>query len=67
MNQDRESPLNVKQLHTASRQPVSRLGLASQYLKDLRCVQAAFEVGINFYFSYDLSSDPLVYPLGRSW
>jgi aryl-alcohol dehydrogenase-like predicted oxidoreductase len=35
-------------------QRVSRLGLASQYLKEEACVTAAFEAGINYFFSYGL-------------
>lgn len=48
------------QLETLSGEPASRLGFASQYLKDSACVPMAFEAGINYFFSYDLSGDPLV-------
>lgn len=34
--------------------PASRLGLASQYLKDEAAVTTAFESGINYFFSYQL-------------
>ncbi|MGG6265590.1 aldo/keto reductase [Leptolyngbya sp. AN03gr2] len=60
MQQNRDRLVRAEPLFTITQEPVSRLGLASQYLKDLTCIQTAFEAGINFYFSYDLSSDPLV-------
>ncbi|MCU0552892.1 MAG: aldo/keto reductase [Leptolyngbya sp. Prado105] len=60
MQQNQDHSVHANHLLSLSKQPVSRLGFASQYLKDLTCVQAAFTAGINFYFSYNLSSDPLV-------
>lgn len=62
MKEDHQESTLVNTLHegklrTLNGQPVSRLGLATQYLKDLTCVEAAFEAGINFLFSYNLSSD----------
>jgi len=41
-------------LTTQNGQLVSRLGLASQYLKEETCVLAAFEAGVNYFFSYSL-------------
>jgi aryl-alcohol dehydrogenase-like predicted oxidoreductase len=60
MQENQDRLVHAKHLLTLSKQPVSRLGFASQYLKDLTCVQTAFTAGVNFYFSYNLSSDPLV-------
>lgn len=39
-------------LTTLQGQSASRLGLASQYLEDATCVRAAFDAGINYFFSY---------------
>ena len=61
-NQDRAIPIDglpTVGLTTLSGQPIKRLGLASQYLKEPDCVQTAFAAGINYFFSYDLSSDQL--------
>ncbi|MBD2461626.1 aldo/keto reductase [Oscillatoria sp. FACHB-1407] len=44
------------ELTTLDNTPVSRLGLASQYLKETGCVRAAFAAGINYFFSYSLPS-----------
>lgn len=64
MKENRDSAIPIDNLSTVSLETlsghaVSRLGLASQYLKEVDCVQAAFEAGINYFFSYDLSSDRL--------
>lgn len=64
-NQDRKIPMEdlpAKSLTTLSGSKSSRLGFASQYLKEVDCVQAAFAAGINYFFSYNLPSDQL---LGR--
>jgi len=39
-------------LTTLQGQPVSRLGLASQYIREASCVPAAFAAGINYFFAY---------------
>ncbi|MGP1383473.1 MAG: aldo/keto reductase [Thainema sp.] len=39
-------------LTTLQGQPVSRLGLASQYIEEANCVPTAFDAGINYFFSY---------------
>ena len=52
--------LAAKSLKTLSGSKSSRLGFASQYLKDVDCVQAAFAAGINYFFSYNLPSDQLL-------
>lgn len=57
MSEDGRMPVILR---TLARQPVSRLGLASQYLEDSTCVERAVNAGINYFFSYDLSSDSLV-------
>ncbi|MDX2213570.1 MAG: aldo/keto reductase [Oculatellaceae cyanobacterium bins.114] len=44
------------ELMTLNQTPVSCLGLASQYLKESACVSAAFEAGMNYFFSYGLPS-----------
>lgn len=62
-NQDRRilmEDLPAKSLKTLSGSKSSRLGFASQYLKDVDCVQAAFAAGINYFFSYNLLSDQLL-------
>lgn len=55
-----EDHLNPVHLKTLSGEPICRLGLASQYLKDVTCVQMAVESGINYFFSYDSSSNLLL-------
>lgn len=52
--------LATKSLKTLSGSKISRLGFASQYLKELNCVQAALVAGINYFFSYNLASDQLL-------
>lgn len=62
-NQDRVIvmyDLPAKTLKTLSGSKSSRLGFASQYLKDVDCVQTAFAAGINYFFSYNLPSDQLL-------
>lgn len=62
-NQDRRilmEDLPAKSLKILSGNKSSRLGFASQYLKDVDCVQAAFTAGINYFFSYNLLSDQLL-------
>lgn len=44
-------------LTTLSGEPVCRLGLASQYLEEIACFAAAFQAGMNYFFSYDLLDD----------
>lgn len=52
-----------KSLLTQRGQPVSQLGLASQYLKESSCVATAFEAGINYFFSYNPVDDLLLQQL----
>jgi len=51
--------LFVKSLKTLSGSKSSRLGFASQYLKEMDCIQTAFAAGINYFFSYKLPCDQL--------
>mgnify|MGYP001506564036 CR=1 FL=1 len=51
--------LPIKRLKTLSENKVSRLGFASQYFKEMDCIQTAFAAGINYFFSYNLLSDQL--------
>lgn len=47
-------------LKTLSGTVVSRLGFASQYLEEIASVETAFNAGINYFFSYNLTRDRLV-------
>jgi len=61
-NQDREilvDDLPARSLKTLSGSKCTRLGFASQYLKEMDCIQTAFAAGINYFFSYNLPSDQL--------
>lgn len=49
---------SIKSFKTLSGEKLSRLGFASQSLQEADCIQAAFTAGINYFFSYNLSSDP---------
>lgn len=52
--------LPIKSLKTLSGSKSSRLGFASQYIKEVDCIQTAFAAGINYFFSYNLPSDQLL-------
>lgn len=54
MNRQKGCGVQKMNLTTQSGQLVSRLGLASQHLKDETCVRTAFEAGVNYFFSYSL-------------
>jgi aryl-alcohol dehydrogenase-like predicted oxidoreductase len=45
----------MRDIVTLSGQPVSRLGLAASADTDERCVEAAFEGGVTYFFFYNLS------------
>jgi len=45
---------------TQKGQPASILGLAVNQSIDVSCVRVAFEAGINYFFSYNFSSDNLL-------
>ena len=62
-NQDKAilvDDLAAKSLKTLSGSKSSRLGFASQYLKEVDCIQTAFAAGINYFFSYNLPSNQLL-------
>lgn len=62
-NQDRAifmDDLPTKSIKTLSGSRSSRLGFASQYIKYVDCVQAAFAAGINYFFSYNLLCEQLL-------
>lgn len=50
---------SIRSLKTLSGSKLSPLGFASQYLKEVDCIQTALAAGINYFFSYNLASDPL--------
>lgn len=45
---------------TLKGQPASILGLASSQDMELSCVRVAFEAGVNYFFSYDISFNNLL-------
>lgn len=51
--------LPAKSLKTLYGSNISRLGFASQYLKEVDWIQTAFAAGINYFFSYNLPSEQL--------
>ncbi|OGG56408.1 MAG: oxidoreductase [Candidatus Handelsmanbacteria bacterium RIFCSPLOWO2_12_FULL_64_10] len=50
----------MRDIVTLSGKPVSRLGLAASADMDERCVQAAFEGGVTYFFFYNLSFAPMI-------
>ena len=53
-------------LHTLAGQPVSQLGLSGNpEMTDSRCVDVAFDAGVNYFFFYHLSFQPIVAGLNR--
>ena len=47
-------------LKTLSRSPASILGLGSNQSIDINCIQTAFEVGVNYFFFYNLSYESFI-------